>query len=68
MVQAKLNQYDALEQKVQHMQATHANAVVAEGLINQMLAAGAIQQNADGDFVVLGPDGQRQSFRPDEGQ
>ena len=60
--QAKLAQYNALEAKVQHMEATHANAVAAEDLINQMIAAGAVQQDADGNIVVMGPDGQRQSF------
>ena len=35
---------------------------------HDMLAAGAVQQNADGDFVVMGADGQRQSFKPNQGQ
>ena len=50
------------------MDTTHANAVVTEELINQMIAAGAVQQDPDGNFVVIGADGQRQSFKPEQGQ
>jgi len=48
------------------MQATYANAVTAEDLINQMIHDGTMHQNDDGSFAVLGADGQERSYRPND--
>ena len=48
------------------MQATYANAVTAEDLINQMINDGTMQQNEDGSFVVMGADGEERSYRPND--
>ena len=61
---AKLAQYDVLEQKVGHMEETHANAVVAEDLINQMLADGVMYKNDDGTLMVMAADGNMKSYSP----
>ena len=56
-IEAKIQQFGILEQKVQHMEQVHANAVTAEDLINQMINDGTMHQADDGSFVVLGTDG-----------
>ena len=48
------------------MQATYANAVTAEDLINQMIHDGTMHQNEDGSFAVMGADGQERSYRPND--
>ena len=67
-IAAKLAQYDLLEQKVGHMEETHANAVVAEDLINQMIADGTMYANADGSFQITGPDGQPKNYKPNNNE
>ena len=50
------------------MEETHANAVVAEDLINQMLADGIMYANDDGSFQITGPDGQPKSYKPNNNE
>ena len=50
------------------MEETHANAVVAEDLINQMLADGIMYANDDGSFQITGPDWQPKSYKPNNNE
>ena len=50
------------------MEETHANAVVAENLINQMLADGTMYANDDGSFQITGPDGQPKNYKPNNNE
>jgi uncharacterized protein YgbK (DUF1537 family) len=49
-IQAKLQQYDMLEQKIQHIEQHHSDALAANSLIGQMMADGTIYKDEHGNF------------------
>ena len=51
-IAAKLAQFDVLQQKVQHIEQHHADALVANDLIGQMLADGVMYKENDGSIFV----------------
>ena len=61
-IQAKLAQYDILQEKVRIMEQDHASGQMAASLMTQFIDSGAIQTDGQGNYKVQNQD-EEQSFR-----
>ena len=64
---AKLEQYDALQAKVEMMEHNSKDGQAALDLIDQLLKTGFVTQDDEGSFVVPGINGEKK-FKPFEGE
>ena len=60
---AKIQQYDALQAKVQMMEGSKGEGDAALDLLKQFVSTGFVTQDEDGNFTIPGASGQR-TFRP----